>query len=77
MPTDPFAAFRVAVEARDVEAAVQLFAADCTFLSPIVREPYRGTGPLRAILSGVMSVVEDFRYTASCGQHPRAEPRLR
>ncbi|MGY1836914.1 nuclear transport factor 2 family protein [Blastococcus sp. SYSU DS0510] len=65
MPTDPFAAFRAAVESRDVDAAVRLFADDCVFLSPIVHEPYRGTGALHAILTGVMSVFEDFRYTAS------------
>ncbi|MCF6745757.1 nuclear transport factor 2 family protein [Blastococcus sp. KM273128] len=65
MPTDPFTAFRTAVERRDVDAAVRLFSDDCVFLSPIVHEPYRGTGPLRAILSAVMSVFEDFRYTAS------------
>ena len=65
MPTDPFAAFRAAVESRDVDAAVRLFTDDCTFSSPIVHEPYRGTGSLRAILTGVMAVFEDFRYTAS------------
>ncbi|MGY2067833.1 nuclear transport factor 2 family protein [Blastococcus sp. SYSU DS0619] len=65
MPTDPFAAFRAAVESRDVDAAVALFTDDCVFRSPIVHEPYRGTGALRAVLTGVMSVFEDFRYTAS------------
>ncbi|MGY2085788.1 nuclear transport factor 2 family protein [Blastococcus sp. SYSU DS0539] len=67
MPTDPFAAFRAAVESRDVDAAVRLFTEDCTFFSPVVHEPYRGTGPLRAILTGVMTVFQDFRYTASYG----------
>jgi limonene-1,2-epoxide hydrolase len=65
--TDPFAAFRAAIEADDVDAAVALFAEDVTFHSPVVHEPYVGREPLRAILRAVASVFEDFRYTASYG----------
>jgi SnoaL-like domain len=62
--TDPYAAFRAAIEARDPDAAVALFAPDATFLSPIVHAPYPGREPLRAVLHAVMAVFEDFRYTA-------------
>ncbi|MCO1653485.1 nuclear transport factor 2 family protein [Pseudonocardia humida] len=61
---DPAAAFRAAVEAADVEAAVALFAEDCVFHSPVVHAPYTGREALRAILAAVMTVFEDFRYTA-------------
>lgn len=63
--TDPFAAFRAAMEACDIDAAVWLFAADVTFRSPVLHKPYVGHEPLRAILRAVTTVFEDFRYTSS------------
>jgi SnoaL-like domain len=60
-----YAAFRAAVESRDVDAAVALFAPDVVFHSPVVHKPYVGRAPLHAILSAVMVVFEDFRYTGS------------
>jgi len=60
----PAAAFRAAVEAGDVDAAVALFAPDCVFHSPVVHAPYEGRESLRAILAAVTTVFEDFRYTA-------------
>jgi hypothetical protein len=57
-------AFRAAVESRDVDAAVALFAPDVVFHSPVVHSPYVGHEALRMILSGVLVVFEDFRYTA-------------
>ncbi|WP_448625565.1 nuclear transport factor 2 family protein [Geodermatophilus sp. URMC 64] len=65
--SDPFAAFRAAVEADEIDAAVALFAEDVTFHSPVVHRPYVGREPLRAILRAVTTVFEDFRYTASYG----------
>jgi hypothetical protein len=65
--TDPFAAFRAAVEAGDVDAAVALFTPDAVFHSPVAHRPYAGRGPLRAVLSAVVTVFEDFRYTGSYG----------
>lgn len=53
------------MEARDVNAAVSLFTEDATFFSPVVHKPYVGHEPLRAILSAVATVFEDFRYTSS------------
>jgi hypothetical protein len=64
---DPFLACRAAVETGDVDAAVALFAQDVTFLSPVVHRPYVGRETLRVILGAVITVFEDFRYTASYG----------
>ena len=64
MTAGPYAAFRRAIEARDVDAAVQLFAPDAVLRSPVVHRPYVGVEPLRAILGAVVRVFEDFRYTA-------------
>jgi hypothetical protein len=58
-------AFRAAVEGEDVDAAVALFAPDVTFHSPVVHQPYVGREALHAILSAVIVVFEDFRYTGS------------
>jgi hypothetical protein len=65
--TDPFTAFRAAIETDDVDAAVALFAEDVTFHSPVVHKPYVGREPLRAVLRAVATVFEDFRYTGSYG----------
>ena len=65
--SDPFAAFRAAVEGDDIDTAVGLFADDVVFHSPVVHRPYVGREPLRAILSAVTTVFEDFRYTGSYG----------
>lgn len=62
---DVHAAFRAAVEAGDVDAAVALFAPDAVFHSPVVHRPYHGREALRAVLSAVTTVFEDFRYTGS------------
>ena len=60
--TDPFAAFRTAIEGGEPDAAVALFTPDCVFHSPIVHKPYVGPEPLRAILRAVVHVFADFRY---------------
>ena len=60
-----YAAFRAAVERKDVDAAVALFAPDVIFHSPVVHKPYAGREALHVILSAVMTVFEDFRYTGS------------
>ncbi len=60
-----YSEFRAAVEAKDVDAAVALFAPDVVFHSPVVHKPYVGREALHAILSAVMVVFEDFRYTGS------------
>jgi len=64
----PFSAFRAAVHAGDVDAAVALFAPDAVFLSPVVHRPYVGRPALHAILTAVVSVFEDFTYTDAVGE---------
>jgi hypothetical protein len=65
--TTPYAAFRAAIEAKDIDAAVALFRTDAVFNSPVVHKPYQGIPALRAILSAVVQVFEDFQYTADHG----------
>lgn len=65
--TDPISAFRDAVHAGDVDAAVALFAPDAVFVSPVVHRPYVGREALHAILTAVVAVFEDFTYTDAHG----------
>lgn len=55
-------AFREAVEAHDLDAAVALLAEDVVFTSPVVFKPYTGKAVTGAILRAVAEVFEDFRY---------------
>ncbi|MGW0336747.1 nuclear transport factor 2 family protein [Streptomyces sp. NPDC003011] len=55
-------AFREAVEAGDLDAAVALLAEDVVFTSPVVFKPYAGKAITAAILRAVVQVFEDFRY---------------
>ena len=55
--------FRAAVEARDIEAAVDLLADDVVFRSPAVFKPYEGRETVETILRTVSEIFEDFRYT--------------
>lgn len=64
---DPVAAFRTAIESRDIDAAIAVFGPDVVFHSPVVHKPYVGSDALRMILTGVMQVFTDFRYTAEYG----------
>lgn len=59
------AAFRAAVEAQDMAAAVALLADDVVFESPIVHRQYRGRDAVAPVLLAVGTVFEDFRYTAA------------
>jgi hypothetical protein len=61
MPT-PAAAFRAAVEARDLPAALTLLHPDVEFRSPVVHAPYAGAEQVGRILGHVLEVLEDFRY---------------
>ena len=56
-------AFREAVEARDLDAALDLLADDVVFRSPAVFKPYEGRETVATILRTVLGVFEDFRYT--------------
>lgn len=68
--------FRVAIEARDIDAAVALFSDDVVFRSPIVFKPYRGRDAVGAILAAVVQVFEDFRYTREIGAPDAREHAL-
>ena len=56
------AAFRRAVEARDLPAALALLHPDVEFRSPVVHSPYVGAEPVGRLLTHVIEVFEDFRY---------------
>lgn len=64
------AAFRAAVEAQDMGAAVALLADDVVFESPIVHRQYRGRDAVAPVLFAVGTVFEDFRYTATFSGGP-------
>ena len=59
--------FRLAIEARDIDAAVTLLREDVVFRSPVVFTPYQGRESLRQILEAVVTVFEDFRYVREIG----------
>ena len=59
----PGSAFRAAIEARDIDAAVALLADDVRFRSPAVFKPYEGAEAAGRLLRTVFEVFEDFRYT--------------
>jgi hypothetical protein len=56
-------AFRAAAEAKDFSAVEELFAEDVTFRSPVVYKPYEGREAVKLLLTAVVQVFEDFRYT--------------
>jgi hypothetical protein len=58
------ARFKAAVLAGDLTAAVEQFADDVVFNSPVVYAPYQGKAALSGILGAVFAVFENFRYTA-------------
>lgn len=60
--TPPGAAFRQAIEARDLAAALALLHPDVEFRSPVVHTPYVGAEQVGRLLGHVLEVFEDFRY---------------
>lgn len=56
------AAFRRAVEARDLPAALALLHPDVEFRSPVTHRPYQGAEQVGRLLGHVIEVFEDFRY---------------
>ena len=59
--------FRAAIEAQDLEAALELLADDVLFCSPIVFKPYRGRDEVAPLLRAVSRVFADFRYVREIG----------
>jgi limonene-1,2-epoxide hydrolase len=68
--------FRAAVEARDLDAAMELLTDDVVFRSPIVHKPYHGRDALRALLGGIAQVLEDFSYSRAIGAPDAADHAL-
>ena len=56
-------AFRGAAEAKDFSAMDELFAEDVSFKSPVVFKAYEGRNAVAILLTAVVQVFEDFRYT--------------
>jgi hypothetical protein len=55
--------FRAAVEAKDFDAALELFAEDATLDSPVAFKPFAGVEQVGFVLRAVAETFEDFRYT--------------
>jgi limonene-1,2-epoxide hydrolase len=62
-PTATHHAFRAAVEAQDIDAAIATLAPDVVFHSPAVFHEYRGRETVGGLLRLVAATFEDFRYT--------------
>lgn len=65
--SDVVRAFRVALETRNVDAAVGLLTDDVVFRSPVVFKPYRGSAAVRDILSAVSAVLDEWRCVREIG----------
>ena len=57
------AAFRAAVESKDLEAMRDALHPDVVFNSPAVHTPYEGREKTMALLTEVVEVFEDFSYS--------------
>lgn len=68
--------FRAAIEARDIDAAVELLADDVVFRSPIVFKAYQGREAVRPLLHAVSQVFEDFVYEREIGAPDAADHAL-
>ena len=60
--TTTAAAFRRAVEGRDLDAALALLHPDVEFRSPVSHSTYLGAEQVGRLLRHVIEVFEDFRY---------------
>ncbi len=55
--------FRAAVEAKDIDAALALFADDATLDSPVAFKPFVGIDQITVVLRAIAETFEDFHYT--------------
>jgi SnoaL-like domain len=60
--------FRSAIEAGEIDRALELFSPEVVFSSPVVFRPYEGRETLGVILNAVNRVFEDFRYEREIGE---------
>ena len=56
-------AFRQAIEAEDLDAAIALLHDDVEFHSPFAHRPFTGKDATSTVLRSVFGIFEDFRYT--------------
>jgi ketosteroid isomerase-like protein len=63
-------AFRHAVEAGDVEGAMELLRDDVVLHSPIAFRPFEGRDQVEAVLRLVLDTFEDFRYVEEVADGP-------
>jgi hypothetical protein len=56
-------AFRQAVEAQDLPAALACLAPDVVFNSPVAHKPFEGRDAVSHVLRSVFETFEDFEYT--------------
>ena len=68
--------FRSAIEAGDIDRALELFSPDVVFNSPIVFRPYHGREALSVILHAVSRVFQDFRYEREIGAEGASDHAL-
>lgn len=62
-PREAARRFRAAVEARDIDALMATFAERSVLHSPITFQPFEGKTAIRRLLTIILEVFEDMRYT--------------
>lgn len=55
--------FRIAVEARQIDAIAETFTEDAVLHSPVSFKPVEGRAAIRALFTVLLEVLADFRYT--------------
>jgi hypothetical protein len=55
--------FKQAVQAGDIDAAIECLAPDVTFNSPVAHTPFEGKATVGGVLRAVSQTFEDFEYT--------------
>jgi hypothetical protein len=68
--------FRSAIEAGEIDRALELFSPEVVFSSPVVFRPYQGRETLGVILNAVSRVFEDFRYEREIGEEGAGDHAL-
>ena len=61
--SDPQLPFKNAVEARALDALGACFTGEAVFHSPVSYRPFEGRQAVMTVLSAVMEMFEDFRYS--------------
>jgi len=68
--------FRSAIEAHEIDRALELCSPEVVFNSPVVFRPYQGREALGVILAAVNRVFEDFRYEREIGAQGASDHAL-